>query len=522
MVDAARHVERGTDRGLRKRPPPSSAAVDVAPRGTLGVRALQRLVGNQVTGSVLQRTRAPIQRELKIDSYAWSWVGLLGMGFKWASGAEELHTRLKKAFEVDLPAAITRLDATGEEDLKQLAESLRGVQKKYDDQPLAYKKASGKLSGEELDTELTPLLSQVDSKITAKKLTLVGQIRDKLGAVGGYIGGQLQGHRGEYDRINALVPKGSTGSIALDIPKLRQLAGDAVVYESKMQIELENSRKAKLAQQTTPSPNAVPTSTAKSEIDQLKSYLKEQKGWRETETSTIMTDPSDVKIKMDVCKEVIGSQIGSLNSALRGYGLTLESVHHFIFDHGIRTIVDLNKHLAALGGEKALTRTLQAMGLEGLTTLVKRGVPTDFIAQHVGEDMITVDKAYKASMVVAPKAKVYDPFEGVDPTKDPLDYTTLEAFLQFHTLQIHAKGVVFTLYRTYNSSYDGENGIGGEYLPNNTTDHWVVHVHRGPNGGLKVGSIKTWDDRFILGHSQKLAVDKLTAAGIPQVDATRL
>jgi hypothetical protein len=79
----------------------------------------------------------------------------------------------------------------------------------------------------------------------------------------------------------------------------------------------------------------------------------------------------------------------------------------------------------------------------------------------------------------------------------------------------------FSLNRTYNSTYDGEHGIGGEYLPNNTTDHWVVHVHRGPNGGLKVGSIKTWADRFLLGHSQKLTVDKLTAAGIPAVDATR-
>jgi hypothetical protein len=136
--------------------------------------------------------------------------------------------------------------------------------------------------------------------------------------------------------------------------------------------------------------------------------------------------------------------------------------------------------------------------------------------------MLAINTEYRATITTAPQAvKAYDPFDGVDPNKHPLQYSTLEAFLQFHTLQIQSKGVVFSLHRTYNSNYDGEHGIGGEYLPNGTTGHWVVHVHRGPNGGLKVGSIKTWEDRYAVGHSQKLTVEKLTAAGIPEVDTTR-
>jgi hypothetical protein len=524
MPDAASRIKRAITHTSPKHRFAPNAPVDVAPPMPVGILRLQRLVGNQVSRGVLERTVPTIQRDLKIDSYAWSYTGIpiFELGFLWAKGAEDLHKKLKQAFEVDLPAAIKALESTGEEDLEKLAETLRSLQKKYDNQPLAYKKTSGKLSGEELDHELGPLLNDANTMPTLRKQKLVDDIRSSLGNVGSYMGSQLQAHRTEYDRIGTLVPKNSTGSIALPIPTLRQLATEASAFDSKMQIEIEKLQTAKLTQMTTPSPSAKTKVTARNENDDLKVYLKQQKGWTELESSTILTDPSDVKLKKEVCERVIGSQVGALNQVLRSHQLTLESVHHFLFDHNIRSIGDLNVYLGTLGDESVLLTTLQSMGLEGLTTLLKRGVPGALIAQHAGKDMVGVYTEYKASIVTAPQAaRPYDPFEGVNPNTDPLDYTTLEAFLQFHTLQMQPKGVGFTLSRTYNSTYDGERGIGGEYLPNNTAGRWVVHVHRGPNGGLKVGSIKTWADRFLLGHSQKLTADKLTAAGIPAVDATR-
>ena len=110
---------------------------------------------------------------------------------------------------------------------------------------------------------------------------------------------------------------------------------------------------------------------------------------------------------------------------------------------------------------------------------------------------------------------------GVDQTKPPLTYTKLEAYLTFLTRQMSTKGVTMRFSHTYHSRYDGENGIGAEYWPNGTANTWVVHVHRGPNGGLKVGSVKEWTERMTVGHSQKLTVDQLTDAGVPQVDTTR-
>jgi hypothetical protein len=511
MAHAPSHVERAAARTPRKHSPPRSAPVDAGPLTSASLEALQRVVGNQVTVKV-------VQRELKIDSYAWSYM----MGVGWGTGAEALHKKLKKAFETDLPDAVKLLDATGEADLKQLADKLRAVKTKYDDQPLVYKKTSGKLSGEELDSELSPLLAQVDKQVTAKKGTLVNQIRDTLGIVGPYIGGQLKPHEGEYRRIGGLVPKGSDGSIQLDVPTLRKLAGEATVYESKMQVELQRLQAAKQTQSALTTPSAKSTATSTSEIDELKNYLKKEKGWSESQTSAIFVDMSDIKLKKEVCQRVVGGQIGALNQVLKMHGLTLEAVHNYMVNLRITSIEDLNVYLTNLGGAKPLAVTLQTMGLDGLTNLLKRKVPGDFIGQHAGEDMLTIYNQYKASIVTTPTAKVYDPFEGVDANKDPLDYSTLEAFLQFHTGQIQSKVAGFTLRDTYNSSYDGEHGIGGEYWPNNTSGHWVVHVHRGPMGGLKVGSIKTWADRGVRGHSQKLTVDKLTAAGILMVDPTRL
>jgi hypothetical protein len=524
MPHAARRHERAPTRRAPRNAPAPSAAVDVAPQLSFDVLSLQRLVGNQVTRGVVQGTLPAIQRELKIDSYAWSYTGIpvVQWGIMWAAGAEDLHKKLKTAFEVDLPAAVTALDLTGEEDLKKLAESLRTVHKKYDNQLLVYKKTSGKLSGEELDTELTPLLKDAKTQIPLKKQTLVTQIRNALGSVGSYMSGPLQGFRAEYDRIGTLVPKGSSGSINLPIPRLRQLATEATAYESKMQVEIEKYQTAKLTQMTTPSPSAKSKAVVKDPNAELKLYLKQQ-GWKELDASPILIDLSDPQLKMEVCERVFSNQVGALNQVLRKHGLTAASIHYFLFDQTIRSIIDLNAYLENLGGEVVLRKVLTSMGLDGLSTLLKRGVPPEFIAQHADQDMVTVNQQYKASIVTAPQAaKPYDPFEGVNPNTPPLQYTTLEAFLQFHTLQMQAKGVAFNLKRTYNSSYDGEHGIGGEYVPNNTDGYWVVHVHRGPNGGLKVGSIKAWNDRFILGHSQKLTVDKLTAAGIPQVDATRL
>jgi len=520
-----RHSLEGSPHARARQPHrPSDEHELVVPVGevlsTQDVRRLERTVGNHVTTALVHRAAPPIQRALKIDDYEWSWKGIpvARIGFRWATGALELFNKLKQSFETDLPAAIKALDNSGEKDLQKLATPLRTLQAKYDDKPLVYKKATGKLSGEDLDSELSTLLTQADKAIKARKLNLAVEIRTSLGKVGGYLG-QLTSFRPEFERISTAVPKGSDGA-TLDFATLRSLATSAATVATQMQTEITRLQSAKLTQ------NAAPAPTSKSKTAVVENLVKQkckERNWKEAESSAVLTDPSEDAIKLEVLEHIIGTQINTLNLVMGRDKLTLAKVREFLLDHGIRTIGELNKQLVAFQDAAALETTLIAIGIDGLEELLKRKVPGAFIAQHAGESLVDTLQAYTQSIATtAAAARPYDPImDGVDPTKDPLQYSKLEAYLTFHMRQMHTKGVTLDFDHTYHSRYDGENGIGAEYWPNGTSGTWVVHVHRGPQGGLKVGSVKAWDERRTVGHSQKLTVDQLTEAGVPQVDATR-
>jgi hypothetical protein len=399
-----------------------------------------------------------------------------------------------------------------------MAESLRAIHTKYDNQPLVYKKASGKLSGEDLDGELGPLLKKAEDALKAAKLAVVSDGRTALGNVGGFLGGTLEKFRKDFDRIRNVVPKTSDGT-SLDFVTLRNFARDATTLESTMQLEIASQQAAKLTQNATP---ATPAKSVSTRPDPLKELCK-RKNWAEKDCSAIMTDASDEAIKLEVAERIVGADIHKLNRVLQFHKLTLAEVRVFLLDHGVRTITDLNKYLEDFGAAAALDTTLRKIGNDGLAELHKRGVPNAFIAQHAGEPLPTILREYRKTIVAAPQAvRPYDPItDGVNPNKDPLTYSKLEAYLQFLTGDMATKGVNMDFHHTYSSRYEGENGIGAEYWPNGRSNTWVVHVQRGPNGGLKVGSVKEWSERGLLGHSQKLTVDQLTNAGVAAVDNRR-
>lgn len=81
------------------------------------------------------------------------------------------------------------------------------------------------------------------------------------------------------------------------------------------------------------------------------------------------------------------------------------------------------------------------------------------------------------------------------------------------------------LLRTYASNWDNNGGFGGEYWATNKEgdQKWVIHVHRGPNGGLKSARIKAWSTRGE-GHNgvTMFKFDHLAKIGIPNVDNRRI
>jgi hypothetical protein len=82
------------------------------------------------------------------------------------------------------------------------------------------------------------------------------------------------------------------------------------------------------------------------------------------------------------------------------------------------------------------------------------------------------------------------------------------------------QGLSMKLAATYKSSFD-KRGFGSEYWATNTAN-WVLHTHRGANGGLKAGKIKNWTERFSKGKGGSLTVDKLLKfPGVKQVDSQR-
>jgi hypothetical protein len=75
------------------------------------------------------------------------------------------------------------------------------------------------------------------------------------------------------------------------------------------------------------------------------------------------------------------------------------------------------------------------------------------------------------------------------------------------------------LNRTYESNWDKKGGFGCEYIvADSNKRHWVLHVHRGPNGGLKAASVKTWDDRKKQqSGTSVLKLANVNALGVPEV-----
>jgi hypothetical protein len=78
-----------------------------------------------------------------------------------------------------------------------------------------------------------------------------------------------------------------------------------------------------------------------------------------------------------------------------------------------------------------------------------------------------------------------------------------------------------TFVETYETKWDKTGGWGAEYEPNTEEHHphWVIHVHRGPNGGLKAARVKPYDERKLPEKGFPLSkFDNLVALGIGQID----
>jgi len=85
-----------------------------------------------------------------------------------------------------------------------------------------------------------------------------------------------------------------------------------------------------------------------------------------------------------------------------------------------------------------------------------------------------------------------------------------------------------TFVETYPTSFDTTGGWGAEYEPSdaeNNAAKWVIHVHRGPNGGLKWARVKPWEKRklrgFESGGATVMKLSNLEALGIKMVDTTK-
>lgn len=80
------------------------------------------------------------------------------------------------------------------------------------------------------------------------------------------------------------------------------------------------------------------------------------------------------------------------------------------------------------------------------------------------------------------------------------------------------------LIRTYQSNWDKNGGFGGEYRTvNERAENWVIHVHRGKNGGLKSAKVKSWATRGV-GHngSTLFKFENLAKIGVPTIDNTQI
>jgi hypothetical protein len=77
---------------------------------------------------------------------------------------------------------------------------------------------------------------------------------------------------------------------------------------------------------------------------------------------------------------------------------------------------------------------------------------------------------------------------------------------------------------TYPTSWDTTGGWGAEYAPQaeGANPLWVIHLHRGPNGGLKAARVKLFEERKLKEKGSVLMkFDNLVALGINMVDTKK-
>ena len=82
---------------------------------------------------------------------------------------------------------------------------------------------------------------------------------------------------------------------------------------------------------------------------------------------------------------------------------------------------------------------------------------------------------------------------------------------------------LLTFVETYPTSWDTTGGWGAEYTPPFDGEYrWVVHVHRGPNGGLKAARVKPYAERKLPEKGMSVGkFEHLYALGVKQVDTTK-
>jgi hypothetical protein len=103
----------------------------------------------------------------------------------------------------------------------------------------------------------------------------------------------------------------------------------------------------------------------------------------------------------------------------------------------------------------------------------------------------------------------------------------VSAELDYYFGEINPKPGI-SLVETYPTSFDTTGGWGAEYLPSDAEKNsarWVIHVHRGPSGGLKWARVKPIDKRKERGPQSGGATvmkhENLIALGIKQNDMTK-
>jgi len=95
--------------------------------------------------------------------------------------------------------------------------------------------------------------------------------------------------------------------------------------------------------------------------------------------------------------------------------------------------------------------------------------------------------------------------------------------LDYYFSEINPKPKI-SFVETYETSWDTTGGWGAEYAPQTEsgTPLWVIHLHRGPNGGWKAARVKIYEERKLKEKGSVLTkIDNLAALGIAPVDTKK-